>query len=252
MGQSVMLTGMVLSSMPVGEYDRRVVILTRERGKISGFARGARRPKSAMVGAVNPFCFGQFEVYEGRRSYTIVRALISNYFQEIREDLIKTGYGQYFLEIADYFSMENADGTNQLKLLYQTLRALSVPSLDPRLVRRIYELKTLVFYGVYPDFFHCAACGKTEGLILYSPARAGMLCRSCAGTQIGIQPGDTALYTLQFIVSQPVEKLYTFTVTGEVLQRVEQVVEEAFRLCTGKTFRSLEFLNGILSPGYFP
>lgn len=244
MGQSCTLTGMVLTSMPAGEYDRRIVILTKERGKITAFVRGARRPKSTMIAATNPFCFGEFEAYAGRTAYTVVKASISNYFYEISMDLMKTCYGCYFLELADYFSMENSDCRGQLKLLYQTMRALNVPSLSLRLVRCIYELKTLVYHGVYPNLFSCMRCGSQKDLSFYHSGSRGALCGSC-GNQKMISLSPAALYALQYIITSPVEKLYTFTVKEDVLKTMEKIIRESMEFAADRSFKSLEFLNDL-------
>ena len=70
----ITVTGIVIKTEPIGEYDRRVVILTREKGKISAFARAARKAGNRLMAPSNPFSFGQFRLYAGRNSYTMAEA----------------------------------------------------------------------------------------------------------------------------------------------------------------------------------
>ena len=143
MQESLYVTGIVIKQTPFGEYDRLVSLLTREKGKITAFARGARRPGNRLAAATNPFAFGTFRLYEGRTSYTVSEADIKNYFEELMTDYVGACYGMYFAEVADYYCQENNDEREMLKLLYQSLRALCAPSLPNELIRSIFELKSI-------------------------------------------------------------------------------------------------------------
>ena len=104
MQEPVRVTGMVLEASPVGETDRRVVLLTKERGKISAFARGARKQGSRLMAATNPFCFGEFVIYEGRNSYSLSEAVIANYFEDMRTHFEEACYGMSFSSFFLLFS----------------------------------------------------------------------------------------------------------------------------------------------------
>ena len=102
MGTNLVVTGLVINTMPIGEYDKRITLLTKERGKITAFARGARRQNSQLLAATNPFSFGEFELFEGRSTYTLSKATISNYFRELAMNPEAVCYGFYFLEFAEF------------------------------------------------------------------------------------------------------------------------------------------------------
>ena len=213
MQEFVSVTGMILKQMPVGEYDRRICILTKERGKISAFAKGARKPGNRLAAATNPFSFGVFKIYEGRNSYTIQEAEIQNYFEELRNDFEGAYYGMYFAEMADYYTRENNDERLMLKLLYQSLRALSVPALSRALVKSIFELKAIMINGEYP--------GPPTDRVLE----------------------ESTLYALSYIANSSIEKLYTFTVKESVLQQLTEIADHYRNKITNHTFKSLDILK---------
>ena len=207
------ITGMVLKAEPMNDYDRRVVLLTKERGKISAFARGARKQNSKLLAATNPFCFGIFKLYEGRTSYNVMEAEVTNYFEGLREDYEGAFYGMYFLEVMDYYTRENNDEKEMLKLLYQSLRALMHEGLSNALVRYIFEMKAMVLNGEFPGM-------PQEG-----------------------EWEDSTRYAVNYIMNSTVEKLYTFTVTPQVLKQLKEIADDYRRRYIDRPFKSLEIVE---------
>lgn len=243
------VTGMVLSAMPIGEYDKRLVILTKERGRISAFAKGARRTNNALMACSQPFAFGQFTLYQGRNSYTVNQAEIENYFEGIKTDLTKITYASYFCELAAFLTYENVEAVGILKLLYQSFKALNYEKLPNELIRYVFEIKAMVFNGEMPQVYECVKCRKKwsdekEGIRAFSSKYGGILCRDCEGFApdlLMISP--TAIYTLQFIVSTPVEKLFTFLLKEEALQELKRITRQYMACYANGTFHSLEMLE---------
>lgn len=246
MRDAVTLTGIVLSSAPSGEYDKRVVILTKERGKITAFARGARRPNSPLLASTGSFAFGTFLLYEGRDAYSLIQANISNYFAELMSDFGAAYYGMYFCELADYYTRENNDEREILKLLYLSLRALTKKSIPKELVKVSFELRIFVCAGEYPECFCCTVCGSSENLELFSMFHGGTVCRECKGSaRDGIRLAPAAVYAMQYMISTTIEKLYTFTVSKEILTELQMVMDRWRERYLDKTMKSLEILESM-------
>lgn len=239
MGQAVVVTGMVLTAMPFGDYDKRITILTRERGKISAFARGARRPQSQLLAATGPFAFGQFELYEGKSSYNLTKANVKHYFRELTADLDAALLGFYFLEFAEYYCQENSDEREMLGLLYQSMRALVSERFDRRLVRAVFELRAMAVNGEGPGVFSCMQCGSRETLDTFSVERGGIFCHSCGRAVRGQSVLESTRYAMQFIIATPIERLYTFSVSDEVLSELTDIVRGYLERYVHHEFKSL-------------
>jgi DNA repair protein RecO (recombination protein O) len=252
---------MILSAQPNKEYDRRLVLLTKERGKLSVFANGVRRPTAMLSGCSQPFVFGKFTLYEGRESYTLQAAEPENFFAELRKDLEAVYYGVYFCEFAETVTREGLPAKEELKVLYRSLGALLKKSIGSELVRAIFELKMLSVGGISPQVYECVKCRKKEDLHWFSAKSGGCICKECAGKlwdeevhvgeqSTGLVVGErylpvsgSTLYTMQYILATPIESLYTFTVTEDVLSQLKKILKEFMDLHIGRKFKSLEMLE---------
>lgn len=244
MVETITVVGMVISSMAISEYDKRLVILTKELGKITAFARGARKTTSPFLAGSQPMAFGEFTLYRGRNSYIVTGMKINEYFSNTMSDIDSMYMGMYFLELADYYGREGIEAGETLKLLYLSMKALSGNVIPKELVRCIYELKTLVLNGEYPNLFSCGNCGGTENLDCFDLSHNTMICQNChSNIQKEKQVDSSTLYALQFIITSPINKLFTFKVTDQVLGQMENIIRSYINKHIDRKFNSLDFLE---------
>lgn len=208
------VTGIVIKTEPIMEYDKRVVILTKEKGKISAFAKGCRKPGNRLMAAANPFSFGEFRLYAGKSSYNIMEANVKNYFDALRKDFDAAYMGMYFLEVADYYTRENLDAIELMRLLYQSLRALESGKYENSFVRMVFEIKSIVINGEFPGV----------------PEHKTYL--------------DDTVYALSYIEKSGIEKLFSFEVSEEVKKELIQIAKIYCNRFHDKHFTSLDIIEG--------
>lgn len=209
----VNLSGMVLSASPVGDYDRRLVILTRERGKITAFARGAKRSSSTLRAAASPFVAGTFSLAEGRDSYNLYSAEVDDYHSELAMDPEAVCYASYFSEFASYYGREGIEAGAVIDLLEAAFTAIREDRVPNIMVRRVYELRLMVLNGEYTE------------------------------TMPGGEYSDAARYAWYVSATRPVDNLFSFRLKDEPMREFGHAVDRNIARFVDRHFHSLDVLK---------
>jgi DNA repair protein RecO (recombination protein O) len=141
---------LILRTYKLGEADRIVVFLTRDRGKKRGVARGARRQKSNFVGALEPLTHARVAYFEKER-----RELVNLNYSEASRSALSSGTieglgcASYFAELIDEWAAESHEDERLYRLGVSMVEAIAsgVPS-EP--LTRYFEYWLLSLQGVYP------------------------------------------------------------------------------------------------------
>jgi len=140
---------LILRTYKLGEVDRIVVFLTRDRGKKRGVAKGARRVRSRFTGALEPMTRAGVAYYE-QEQRDLVRI---NYVEPTRSPLSGSngealGYVGYFAELIDEWAPDGDPNETLFRLGASMVDAFvaGVPSAP---LARYFEYWVLRLQGVY-------------------------------------------------------------------------------------------------------
>lgn len=162
---------LVLRTYKLGEADRIVVFLTRDRGKKRGVAPNARKSRKRFGAALEPLTEVRVSYFEKEQ-----RELVGlNYAEPVRSPLSATspealGYSHYFAELIDEWSVEADVDERLFRLGTSSLEAL-VGGVPVEALARYFECWLLRLQGVYPDDLAVSggAAAFLEGVRKVSP-----------------------------------------------------------------------------------
>jgi DNA repair protein RecO (recombination protein O) len=171
----------VLRTQKLGEADRIVTLLTRERGRVRAVAKGVRRTTSRLGARVEPFMHVDVQLYEGRSLDVVTQAeTLGPYGSAIATDYARYTAGTAMLETAERLTETEGEPALQLFLLLTGgLRTLAGGRHGPGLVLDAFILRALSVAGWAPSFTDCARCGAVGPHRAFAVAMGGSVCSQC-------------------------------------------------------------------------
>ena len=118
------VTGVVVREMNLGESDRIVTILTKERGVVRAFARGSKRLGSRLFAATQPFCLSDFVLYHSKDKYILNEAQLATSFFKLRQDIERLSLAQYFCEVVSLIAPQEEEAEEWLRLIELNLNSV--------------------------------------------------------------------------------------------------------------------------------
>jgi DNA repair protein RecO (recombination protein O) len=155
---------LILRTYKLGEADKIVVFLTRDRGKKRGVAKGARRPRSKFTGALEPLTEARVAYFEKER-----RDLVGVNYAEAMQSPLMLGapdalsYVGYFAELLDEWAQE-ADADERLYRLGASMLQAMRAGAPVEPLARYFEYWLLRLQGVYPESRGTLSSGALEFL----------------------------------------------------------------------------------------
>ncbi|MBV8359671.1 MAG: DNA repair protein RecO, partial [Deltaproteobacteria bacterium] len=227
-----------------------VTLLTRDFGKLSGIAKGAKASRRRFERKLEPFT--QAILYFRRRPHGqlvfITRAERLDSAPPEFDELGKIALGSYMLELTDALTTEEAEAVAAYEVLASGLDVLGrrTPTIA---LRQAFELKILQAAGFGLEFSRCRLCGKPVehegGTVYFVPSRGGIVCAQCRGQAIesALRMDASNAAALARLCLMPLAEAATLPHGGGTSI---SAIARFLAIILDRKLRSLDFLNSTM------
>lgn len=238
----------VLKSRKYNEADSLLVLFSRKMGKISAVAKGSRRAKSQMLAGIQPFCYSNFLLYQGRSMYTVNQVDAVKTFYPLREDYRRLTYASYLVELIEIEITEEQSHPQLFKLFGKGLSLLSHETTKIETLVRAFELHYMKTCGYEPNLFQCGHCqNKSEKTWRFSLSQGGLVCSQCGGREEEtLKISNTCLKLARYLQSKSITDTQHLKIHPTLNAELQQINNAYLLYHMGRyQFRSLKLLSQV-------
>lgn len=237
------IEGIVIKSVPYGETNKIVTLFTKEAGKITVMARGAKKPVSRLASITQPFTHGYFLIRKSRGMGALEQGEIISSVRHIRADLEAAAYAGLIVELIDRLTETERPAEGIFKLLADAFHALE-EEYDAEAISLFVQWKMLPVAGIHPVLHECANCGAGEGEFAFSFQQIGFLCHRCFHVDpyiIRLSPTQTKLIRMFYTV--PLDSIGKLELKKPTKQFMQKLVSTIYQEQTGIFLKSRKFIE---------
>ena len=242
---------LVLKSIKFGDTSKIATLYSKNYGKIKVIAKGIRKPKSKLAGALQTFSHIQIVFYKKQTAeiYLLSQSEILHSYQALTKDLNRYVFASAAMELLDRLITGEEPHPEIFDLALETLSCMeSSPQKSLEKSFWSYALKLADLLGYKPKLNRCIVCDipDSDQLVLFSPDKGGIVCRKCTRSdQAYLRLSKDSVAAALKLQSIKTDELNTFNVPKECLKEISHLVLDLldYHAGKGKDLKSLEFLK---------
>jgi len=236
----------VIKKTKLGEADSILTFFTPHLGKIQGFAKSLRKPKSKMAGHLELLSHSVVSFSRGRANIdTITGAQTVNAFLPLKNDLWLTSCGLYVVELVHQFAVEHQENQALYQLTLETLDRLCREE-NKELILPFFELHLLEYAGYRPQLTECVICHKALEAVTnyFSPAAGGLLCPDCNLNQPFSYPLTVnAQKVMRLLQGEDYTVALRVNIDSALSHEIENVISGYFKYILEREVKSAAWLD---------
>lgn len=253
------INGLVIRETAFGENNKLLTLLTAGRGRMTVAAYGARGIKNRYMPVSQLMSYNEYVLSESKGRISVSEAASIENFRELREDIELFSLGQYFCEVMNEVTVEGEESGGLLRLILNSLYALTVGRYPAAQIKGVFELRTASLAGFMPELTACALCGDAAPEYALLDVMDGTLCcPACRENQADEEKyyengaarqtfvlKSAVLEAMRYAVNAPPERLFSFHLDDASLCEFGQICESYLLGHLERDFETLRFYKSI-------